>query len=120
LANGATFGPQSFTVAAAVTITAAPSSLNFTSLTPQNVVVTGPTGSTLSATYTCAPGASMTILPTTGPSPLTITVTPVSAPTAVVAAACTITVTGAGGTLAIPVNITTTDIGISAHRRRAF
>jgi hypothetical protein len=123
-ANGYTVGPVSFSVYGGVTSSV--TSLNFTSLTPQQITVSqNPAGTSLTATYTCAPGASMSVTPGSGVSPLTLTVTPVSSPTTPsTAAACTLTVAGQGGTsastLAIPVNITTTDIGISAHRRRTF
>jgi hypothetical protein len=123
-ANGYTVGPVSFTVYSGVTSSV--SSLSFTSLTPQQITVTQfPTGAALTATYTCAPGAGMTVSPGSGVSPLNLTVTPVSSPTTPsTAAACTLTIAGQGGTsastLAIPVNITTTSIGISAHRRKTF
>jgi hypothetical protein len=121
-ANGYAISPVSFTVYGSVT--PAVSSLSFTSLTPQAITVTqNPAGTNLTATYTCAAGASMSINPSSGPSPLRITVTPVSSPTTASAtAACTLTVAGAGGTaastVAIPINITTTSIGISSHRRK--
>jgi hypothetical protein len=121
-ASGYTIPTTSFTVYGSV----APSvtALNFTGLTPQTVVVTqNPAGTILTSTVSCAPGASMTVNPASGPSPLHLTVTPVSSPTTpTTAAACTLTVAGGGGTavstVAIPVNITTTSIGISSHRRK--
>jgi hypothetical protein len=122
--NGYAVGPTSFTVYGGVT--ASPTSLSFTDLTPQSITVTqNPAGTMLTATTSCAPGAAMNVSPPSGPSPLRLTVTPISAPSSPSAtAACTLTVAGAGGTaastVAIPVNITTTAIGISSHRRKTF
>ncbi len=136
--SGSLVGPGTFTVSASASGYAIPTTsftvyggvapsttaLNFTSLTPQTVVVTqNPAGTNLTATYRCAPGAGMSINPSSGPSPLHISVTPVSSPTTpTTAAACTLTVAGGGGTaastVAIPVNITTTSIGISSRTRR--
>jgi hypothetical protein len=121
-ASGYTVPTTSFTVYGSVSPTV--TALNFTSLTPQTVIVTqNPAGTILTTSYTCAPGAAMSVSPSSGPSPLHVTVTPVSSPTTPsTAAACTLTVTGSGGTavssVAIPVNITTTSIGISSHRRK--
>ena len=121
-ASGYTIPTTSFTVYSGLSPSV--TSLNFTSLTPQTVtVVQNPAGTNLTATSSCAPGAGMTVTPGSGPSPLKLTVTPVSSPsTPSTAAACTLRVAGAGGTtasiLTIPVNITTTAIGITNHKRK--
>jgi hypothetical protein len=120
-ASGYMAGPSPFNIYSGVS--AGVTSLNFTSLTPQTITVSqNPTGTMLHLTQSCAAGAGMTVAPTSGVSPLTVTVTPVSPPTASGTTACTLTITGAGGTAAstttIPVNITTTSIGVSSKVRK--
>jgi hypothetical protein len=121
-ANGYTIAPVTFQVYGGVSPSVP--TLSFTSLTPQTITVTqNPAGTPLSTTTFCAAGAGMTVTPASGVSPLSITVTPLSSPTTQsTTAACTLTIAGAGGTAAstisIPVNITTTAIGISSHQRK--
>jgi hypothetical protein len=123
-ASGYTIPTTSFTVYSGISPSV--TELDFTGPTPQTIVVTqNPAGTNLTTNVNCAPGAGMTVSPTSGPSPLHLTVTPQSSPTTpTTAAACTLTIAGAGGTaastIAIPVNITTTSIGISSHRRKTL
>jgi hypothetical protein len=136
--NGSISGPGTFTVGASASgytvpvtsfkiyggVTPSATVLNFTDSTPQQLVLTqNPAGAQLSTSVSCATGASMTVAPTNGPSPLTVKVTPVSAPAQPGStAACTLTITGQGGTAAssstVQVNITSTAIGISSHKRK--
>jgi hypothetical protein len=101
--------------------------ISFTQVpTTQNVTVTQlPTGSQLSAGITCAGGtsaANVTLAGASGPSPLTFSITAHSASTGVTPAGCTLTITGQGdgqyASLAIPVNVTGSNIGISSNRRK--
>lgn len=106
-------------------VTATPSSLSFTSPGTQSfsVAQAGPSG-TLTLTPTCVAGASMTVQPTSGPSSgFSVNVTANTAPSSAAStAACTINVTGLGtgspASTSIPVNITTTSIGISNTLRQ--
>jgi hypothetical protein len=92
----------------------------------QQVTVTQlPVGSQLSAAVACPGGSSaanVTLTGASGPSPLTFTVTAHSASTGTTPTGCTLTITGQGdgqyASLAIPVNVTGTNIGISSNRRK--
>lgn len=101
--------------------------LNFTQVpSSQSVTVTQlPAGSQLSASVTCAGGAtaaSVTLTGASGPSPLTFTVTANHASTGQTPTGCTLTVAGQGdgqyASVAIPINVTGTNIGIGSNRRR--
>jgi hypothetical protein len=128
-ASGYTLPTTTFNVFGVVALTTPASTpINLTVPTPQQVTVTqAPSGSTLSAAINCAGGATaanVTLVGGTGPSPLTFTVTPISAPTSATppAVACTLTVVGQGdgprSSLTIPINVTSTGIGVSSHRRK--
>jgi hypothetical protein len=129
-ANGYTLPTTNFNVYGVVAMTSPASTpISFTAVpSSQQVTVTqAPTGSTLTAAINCPGGATaanVTLTGATGPSPLTFTVNAISAPTTnpPPAVACTITVAGQGdgprATLSIPVNVTSTGIGVSSHRRK--
>jgi hypothetical protein len=129
-ASGYVLPTTTFNVFGAVTMTSPASTpINFTQVpSSQQVTVTqAPSGSTITAAVNCPGGASaasVTLTGATGPSPLTFTVTANSAPTSnpPPAVACTITVAGQGdgprASLSIPVNVTSTGLGISSHRRK--
>jgi hypothetical protein len=129
-ASGYTLPPTSFNVYGGVSMTSPASTpITFTQVpSSQQVTVTqAPTGSTLTAAINCPGGASaasVTLTGATGPSPLTFTVTANSAPTSnpPPTVACTITVAGQGdgprAGLSIPVNVTSTGIGVGSHRRK--
>lgn len=133
-ANGYTLSTTTFNVYGAVTMTSPASApISFTTVpSSQQVTVRQAAGSstaTLTASINCPGGATaanVTLTGATGPSPLTFTVNAISAPTTEPppAVACTITVAGQGdgqyASLAIPVNVTSTGIGVSAHRRKPF
>jgi hypothetical protein len=129
-ASGYTLPTTTFNVYGVVGLTNPPSApISFTAVpSSQQVTVTQlPNGSALTASINCPGGstaANVTLTGATGPSPLTFTVNAVSAPTTEPppAVACTISVVGQGdgsrASLSIPVNVTSTGIGVSAHRRK--
>jgi hypothetical protein len=128
-ASGYTLPNTTFNVYGAVGLSSPVTTpINLQVPTPQTVTVNQlPSGSTLTASISCAGGsnaANVTLIGGTGSSPLTFTLTPVSAPTGTTppAVACTVIVAGQGdgphSTLAIPINVTSTGIGISSQRRR--
>ena len=129
-ASGYTLPQTTFNVYGGVTMTSPASTpISFTQVpSSQQVTVTQlPTGSTLTAAINCPGGssaASVTLTGATGPSPLTFTVTANSAPTSnpPPTVACTIIVAGQGdgprASLTIPVNVTSTGIGVETHRRK--
>ena len=124
-ASGVTVGPVTINIYGAVTSN--PASLSFTqtgSQTSQSVTISqpGPGPISLTASRTCVAGADMSFQPSSGASPLTVTVVANSAPSSPsTTAACTLNVTGQGtgpaASLAIPVNITTTQFGVSNTKR---
>ncbi|HEY5348903.1 MAG TPA: FecR family protein [Candidatus Lustribacter sp.] len=132
-ASGYTLPTTTLHVFGAVTLmnpASAPISFNQVPSSQQVTVSQAPNGSTLTASINCPGGstaANVTLSGAAGPSPLTFTVTANSAPNVTGAAqappvACTINVAGQGdgprASLSIPVNVTSTGLGISAHRRR--
>ena len=129
-ANGYNLSPTTFNVFGSVAMTSpAISPIAFTQVPSSiNVTVTqAPSGTMLSATINCPGGstaAQATITGGTGASPFTFAVNAVSASTAnpPPAVACYITVAGQGdgahASLTIPIDITSTGIGISSHRRK--
>jgi hypothetical protein len=129
-ANGYVLSPTTFNVFGVVAMTQpASSAVSFTQVpSSQQITVTqAPNGSSLSATINCPGGATAaqaTITGGTGASPFTFTVNAIAASTAnpPPAVACYITVAGQGdgahASLTIPVNITSTGLGISSHRRK--
>jgi hypothetical protein len=129
-ASGYVLSNTTFNVYGVVAMTNPVSSpLSFTQVpSSQQVTVTqAPNGSMMSATISCPGGASAaqaTITGGTGGSPFTFTVNAIAASTAnpPPTVACIITVAGQGdgahASLTIPVNITSTGIGISSHRRK--
>jgi hypothetical protein len=126
--SGYNLPAQPFNVYSAVTLVSpATGPISFTQVpTTQNVTVTQlPTGSPLSAAVQCAGGSSaavVTLSGASGPSPLTFSITATSASTGQTPTGCTLTITGQGdgqyASLAIPVNVTGTNIGISSNRRK--
>jgi hypothetical protein len=103
-----------------------PVSLSFTTTGTQQslqIAQAGPTG-TITATKTCVAGADISMLPASGTSGgFTMNVIANSAPSSPSStAACTISLTGQGAgpaaSLQIPVNITSTSIGISNTKRK--
>lgn len=129
-ASGYTLPATQFNVYSALSLTSGPSPLVFGGSGPvgvpgtQSVTVTQlPAGTNISAAISCIGGASASLTPGSGPSPLTLHVTANTAPaTPQAGAACTLTVNGAGdgplNAITIPVDITSTSIGISTNRRR--
>jgi hypothetical protein len=129
-ASGYTLPATTFNVYGAVTMVSpasTPITFNQVPGSQQVTVSQAPSGSTLTAAINCPGGANaanVTLTGATGPSPLTFTVNAVSAPnlTPPPAVACTITVAGQGdgprAGLSIPVNVTSTGLGVLAHRRK--
>jgi hypothetical protein len=128
-ANGYTLPATNFNVYGVVALTSPASApITFNQVpSSQQVTVTQAGATSLSASVNCPGGATaaqVTLTGATGASPLTFGVNAVAAPTTnpPPTIACTITVTGQGdgprASLTIPVNVTSTGIGISGKNRR--
>jgi hypothetical protein len=122
-ASGYTLPPTTMTVYGGVTASATP--LTFNALGTQTLTITqAPNGTALSATSTCTGGAALKLLSSSGQSPWALQIQATAAPSVnpPPTNACTVTVTGQGqtavSTLVVPVNITSTSIGVSAHVRK--
>jgi hypothetical protein len=121
--SGYTVPVTTLTAYGAVASSATP--VNFNALGTQTVTITqAPAGTNLSASVTCTGGAALKLLSTSGQSPWALQMQATAAPTQnpPPATACTVTITGQGqtavSTLVLPVNITSTAIGVSAHVRK--